>query len=59
MIKEINHSELEHAVLSERNQPVNGQKATDQLEEIHMQIISKSRVRIEPEVVQSGQDADK
>lgn len=46
--KEISHSELEHTVLSERNQPVNGQKATDQLEEIHMQIINRSTVRSGP-----------
>lgn len=62
MIKEISCTEPEHPVLSindQRNQSINDQKATDQVEEICMQIISMNRVKIESEVVQCGKDADK
>lgn len=58
MIKEISHTEPEHAVLSERNQAINDQEATDQLEEVCMPIISMNRIRIESEVVRGRKDVD-
>ena len=50
----MNYCELEHTIPSKGNLPANGQRDPDQLGEIHMQTLSKNRVRTEPEMVQTG-----